>query len=162
MKQQKGMILSILIFSMVLILNGCVTGPKIRAQRGPNERISLQDLQENWEAYDISYAGWSVTDFYGIMFDPKDSGIKLGGNRWKKIEDQETRAKVFNSLPKKTTYPSKIEGPDDQFYGYILYIKREGARTQRAVAKMVDDQNLTINFETVNTQSVTWGGYGVY
>jgi hypothetical protein len=151
MKQQKGMILSILIFSIVLILNGCGTGPRIKRQRGPNERISIQELQENWEGYDISYAGWSDTDIYGIIFDPKDNDIKLGGNRWKKIKDQETRAKVFNSLPKKTTYPSKIEGPDDQFYGYILYIKREGAKTQRAVVKMVDDHTLTIDFETLNT-----------
>ena len=162
MKQQRGMILSILIFSMVLIIQGCATGPKIRAQRGSNERISLQDLEETWEEYDISYAGRSVTDFYGIMFDPKDDDIKLGGNRWEKIEDQETRAKVFDSLPNKTIYPSKIEGPDDQFYGYILYIKREGAKTQRAVVKMLDDKNLTINFETVNTQRVIWGGAGVY
>lgn len=159
MKQQKGTILSILIFSMVLIIHGCATGPRIRTQRGPNERISLQDLQENWEEYDISYAGRSVTDLYGIMFDPKDNGMTLGGSRWKKIEDQDTREKIFSQVPDKTRYPSRIVGPDDEFYGYILYIKKEGANTQRAVARVVDDHNLTIDFETYNTQRVTHAAY---
>ena len=158
MERQKSMILSILIFSMVLIINGCA-GPKIRPQRGPNERISLQTLIENWEDYDVSYAGWSITDLYGIMFDPKDNSMKLGGNRWKKIKDQETRAKVFDAAPEKIVYPSKIVGPDDEFYGYVLYIKREGSKTQRAVVRVVDDHNLTIDFETVNTQRVTHDAY---
>jgi hypothetical protein len=159
MKLQKGMVLSILIFSMAMIINGCATSPKIRPQRGPNEKISLQELVQNWEDYDILYAGWSVTDIYGIMFDPKNNDMKLGGNRWKKIEDQDTREKILGQVPEKTRYPSRIVGPDDEFYGYILYIKREGAQTQRAVVRVVDDHNLTIDFETVNTQRVSGMGY---
>ncbi len=159
MEQRKGMILSILIFSIVLIINGCGPVPRIKPQRGPNERISLQELVQNWEDYDILYAGWSVTDIYGIMFDPKNNDMKLGGNRWKKIEDQDTREKVFGMVPEKTRYPSRIVGPEDEFYGYILYIKKEGAKTQRAVVRVVDDQNLTIDFETINTQRVTHAAY---
>ncbi len=159
MEQQKGMILSILIVSMVLIINGCGPVPRIKPQRGLNEKISLQELVQNWEDFDILYAGWSVTDLYGIMFVPKDNDMKLGGNRWKKIEDQDTREKIFSQVPDKTRYPSRIVGPDDEFYGYILYIKREGARTQRAVVRVVDEHNLTIDFETVNTQRVTHAAY---
>ncbi len=159
MKQQKGVTLSILIVSMVLIINGCTTGPKIRPQRAIDEKISLQELAQNWEDYVVSYAGWSVTDLYGIMFDPKDNGMTLGGSRWKKIEDQDTREKIFSQVPDKTRYPSRIVGPDDEFYGYILYIKKEGANTQRAVARVVDDHNLTIDFETYNTQRVTHAAY---
>jgi hypothetical protein len=159
MERQKGMILSVMIFSLVLIVNGCATSPKIRPQRGQNERISLQDLVKNWQDYDILYAGWSVTDLYGIMFDPKNNDMTLGGSRWKKIEDQDTREKIFSQVPDKTRYPSRIVGPDDEFYGYILYIKREGAQTQRAVVRVVDDHNLTINFETYNTQRTTGAGY---
>ena len=159
MERQKGMILSILILSIVLIINGCGSGPRIKPQRGLDDRVSIQDLQKNWEDFDISYAGWSVTEIYGIMFDPKNNDTALGGSRWKKIEDQETREKIFGALAKKTIYPSKIEGPDDQFYGYIKYIKREGSKTQRAVVRVVDDHNLTIDFETVNTQRVTYAAY---
>ncbi len=155
MKPQKGMILSILIFSMVLIINGCA-GPKIRPQN-LTDRISIQTLQENWEDYDVSYAGWSLTQPYGIMFDPKDNYITIGGNRWKKIKDQETMAKVIEALPE-FTYPSQIKG-NDQIIGYIYYIRKEGVRTQRAVARVVDDSTLTINFETVNTQRVTHAAY---
>ena len=159
MERQKGMILSILIFSIVLVINSCATGPKIRPQRAIDERISLQELAQNWQDYDVSYAGWSVTDLYGIMFDPKDNSMKLGGSRWKKIEDQDTREKIFSQVPDKTRYPSRIVGPDDEFYGYILYIKKEGANTQRAVARVVDEHNLTIDFETYNTQRVTHAAY---
>jgi len=159
MERQKGIILSILICSIALIINGCGPVPIIKPQRGANGRISLQQLAQNWQDYDILYAGWSVTDLYGIMFDPKDNSMKLGGNRWKKIEDQDTREKILGQVPEKTRYPSRIVGPDDEFYGYILYIKREGSKTQRAVVRVVDDHNLTIDFETVNTQRVTHAAY---
>ena len=159
MEQRKNMVLFVLIFCAILIINGCATSPKIRPQRAIDERVSLQELAQNWQDYDILYAGWSITDLYGIMFDPKNNNMTLGGSRWKKVEDQDTREKIFSQVPDRTRYPSRIVGPEDQFYGYILYIKREGAQTQRAVVRVVDDHNLTINFETYNTQRTTGAAY---
>lgn len=164
MEQKKGIALAILSFLIILIINGCVPGPKIKSQRS-NVGISVQTLQENWESYDVYYSGWSIAEPTGILFDPKDDGMKIGGSRWTKINDQGTLAKVIDALPK-FTYPSKIEGPDAQTYGYIYYIKREpgGVRSQRAVIAMGDANTIIINFETISTGrgiSSTWTDLGL-
>ena len=164
MKPKKALVLSCLVFSMILVINGCASGPKIRAQR-PADRISIQTLQENWEDYDVYYADYSVSVPTAILFDPKNDSMKLGGNRWTKINDKEALSKVIEALPK-FTYPDKIEGPEGQIYGYIYYIKREpkGVRSQRAVISMSGADSIVINFETISTGngiSSTWTDLGL-
>jgi hypothetical protein len=156
MEQKKGLILAMLGSFLILIMNGCAGGPKIRPQR-PNEGITIQTLQENWEDYDVYYSGYSVSTPTAILFDPKDNNMKIGGNRWTKINDKETLSKVLNTLPQ-FTYPSKIEGPDAQVYGYIYYTKREpgGVRSQRAALSMSDANTIMINFESISTGNGTF------
>jgi hypothetical protein len=150
MKRNKVIVLAMWAF-LIFITNGCASGPKIKSQR-PNDRISIQTLQKNWESYDVYYSGYSVSNSTGILFDPKDNVTKLGGNRWTKIEDHVTLSKVIETLPK-FTYPDKIEGPNGEIYGYIYYLKREprGVRSQRAVISMADANTIIINFESIST-----------
>jgi hypothetical protein len=137
---------------LLVILIGCAAGPKIRPLRG-NERITIQTLVENWEDYDVHYSfapGLSI--YTGILFDPKNNGVKIGGSRWTKINDKETLTKVLDGLPK-FTYPDKVEGPEGEIYGYIHYLKREpgGVRSQRAVISMADASTMIITFESIST-----------
>ena len=156
--------MAILIFFLFLILNGCAAGPKIKPLR-PNERITIQTLVENWEKYDVHYSkAITVSLPTGILFDPKDNYVKIGGSRWTKINDKETLLKVIEELPK-FTYPDKIEGPDGEIYGYIHYLKREpqGYRSQRAVISMADANTMIIKFKSVSTgrgTQSTWSGMG--
>ena len=144
--------MAILIFFIFVILSGCAAGPKIKSLR-PNERITIQTLVENWEDYDVHYSkALTVSLPTGILFDPKDNDVKIGGSRWTKITDKEILTKVINELPP-FTYPQKIEGPDGQIYGYIHFLKREpqGVRSQRAVISMADANTIIINYETIST-----------
>lgn len=151
MKHIQSIALAFLILFLLVTLIGCAAGPKIRPLRG-DERITIQSLVENWEDYDVHYSVYSISTPTGILFDPKDNDMKIGGNRWTKISDQETLSKVIDALPK-FTYPQKIEGPDGLIYGYIYYIKREpkGVRSQRAVISMADANTIIIKFETIST-----------
>ena len=159
MEQKKGLILAISGLFLIFIMNGCASGPKIRSQ-GPGGGITIQTLQENWEAYDIYYSGYSVSTPTAILFDPKDDNIKIGGNRWTKINDKATLSKVLNTLPQ-FTYPSKIEGPEAQLYGYIYYIKREprGVWSQRATLSMSDPHTIIINFESLSPGRGTYSAW---
>ena len=162
MKQIQSIALAVLIFFLLVVLDGCVSGPKIRPLRG-DERITIQALEENWEDYDVHYSEAPALSIYtGILFDPKDNGVKIGGSNWKKINDKETLSKVLAGLPK-FTYPDKVEGPEGEIFGYIYYLKRErwGVLSQRAVVSMADANTIIINYETISTGRGTqnaWSG----
>jgi len=58
------------------------------------------------------------------MFDPKKDNKALVGDKWTKIEDQETLSKLISSIQsQKANYCPRlwrILGPDQQFYGYLF------------------------------------------
>lgn len=97
---------------------------KVRVLSRHEEKLTIQELKENWKDYTIYYAGLSVGVAAGIMFDPKSDERTLLGDRWIKVEDQETLSKLIDAIESYIEfYPRlhRILGPDNQFYGYMFY-----------------------------------------
>jgi len=112
---------------------------KIRPQPWHGERVTIQELQKNWEDYTIHYAGLSLGTVAGIMFDPNNDNRTLTGEKWVKVEDQETLAELIGWMKTYTGYNPqiwRILGPDDQFYGYLHY------PDDQAVVKVVNDTTM--------------------
>ena len=60
----------------------------------------------------------------GIIFDPKNNGTTLVGDRWKKVRDQKTLIQMTKWIYPTTQYEpwlNEILGPDGRFYGYLYY-----------------------------------------
>ncbi|MBL7180342.1 MAG: hypothetical protein ISS65_09065 [Desulfobacterales bacterium] len=117
-----------LVIFLALLICGCTSWVKgygkIRYMRGEKDAVTIQDLINNWQDYDIYYAGLDVRLPLGIMFDPKNNTTALAGRWWKKVEDQKTLIEITEWIyPHTRYYPelSKILGPDDQFYGYLYH-----------------------------------------
>jgi hypothetical protein len=133
---------------LVFFISGCAlhTGyGKIRAQPWRGERITIQELQENWEDYTIHYAGLSVGTVSGIMFDPKNDNRTLTGDKWIKVEDQETLAELISWMKTYVAYDPqvwKILGPDNDLYGYLLYPGYQFSSPDQAVVKVVNDTTM--------------------
>ena len=132
---------------LAFFISGCAmhTGyGKIRPQPWHGEQVTIQKLQNNWEDYTIHYAGLSVGTVAGIMFDPKNDNRTLTGDKWIKVEDQQTLAELIGWMKTYTRYNPqiwRILGPDNEFYGYLYYPKsHEG----HAVAKVVNDTTLYV------------------
>ena len=139
---KKYMYPTLIILVSLYLMSGCswLKGyGKIRVLSRHEEKLTIQELKENWQDYTIYYAGSSVGIAAGIMFDPKNDDKTLVGDRWIKVEDQETLLELIDAIESYVQfYPRlhKILGPDDQFYGYLFYAR------SHPVIKVVDDRTL--------------------
>lgn len=109
---------------IVALVMGCSGNyGKISKQNGTEEKITIAELRDNWDNYDIYYGMRSNRYADAIMFDPKDNGKKLEGDSWIKIEDRETLDEKIGALQSIYKYAKVhiIEGSDNQFFGYMYY-----------------------------------------
>jgi len=109
-------------FFLMFLMSGCANYGKLTLESGRPEKMTIQELQENWDDYSIYYADWrSVGWTGGIIFDPKKDDKTLVGDKWMKVEDQEALSRVITSIQARNPYPKlyQILGPNDEFYGYM-------------------------------------------
>ncbi len=144
---------STIILTLLLFVFGCATGQygRITREYASTNSLTIGGLEENWQTYDVYYAGLSEDDPTGIMFDPKGDDRKLTGERWVKLEDKEGVSRVIlwleNLGPELRPYLFRLIGPDQQTYGYIY------TATNRVVAKAVDAETLYLfDLELPNTK----------
>ena len=112
---------------------------KIRPQTGQVEKVTIQQLYDNWNDYTIYYAGSSPDHPAAIVFDPKSDRNTLIGNTWIKVEDQRSLSKLIGRINAFTRwYPEvwRILGPDDELYGYVF------SSSGKLVTKVADDRTL--------------------
>jgi hypothetical protein len=119
-------------FLVALIISGCVSWQKnygkLKIIPKDQNEITIQNLIDKWDDYNIYYSdqydGFSVRSALGIMFDPKNNNTTLVGDRWKKVNDQNTLAEMTQWIVLNTQYEpwlNEILGPDGRLYGYLYY-----------------------------------------
>jgi len=144
MDRNKYTYAGIIVFIVAFLISGCAsfTGyGKVRPQPFRGERITIEQLEENWQDYTIRYAGLNVSNPLGIMFDPKNDETTLVGDRWIKVDDKETVSKIISWIKSYTEYNPQvwtILGPDDRLYGYLFYL--EG----HVVVKVINDTTMYV------------------
>jgi len=117
----------IIVIVLAFLIYGCAQLKgygKIRVLPRHEEKVSLQELETNWQDYTIYYAGLSVDTAAAIMFDPKNDDKTLIGDNWIKIEDKETLSALIGWIKNYIQSDPRlwrIVGPDDQFYGYLFF-----------------------------------------
>jgi len=107
--------------------------------------MTLAELIENWEDYQVYYGTKASPNPAGIMFDPKNDDTTLVGDSWIKIADQQTLIETIRII--ETTWGDgevliiKGPGPDSLFFGYMyLPLWRYGT----TFMKLVDEQTLYV------------------
>ena len=113
----------ILILLFVIIAGCSGNYGKVRKQAGNVDKVTLAELRDNWDDYDIHYGMRSSRWASAIMFDPKNNDTKLVGDSWIKIEDPETLNEKIEEIGRQYDFAKVhiIEGADNQVYGYIYY-----------------------------------------
>ena len=146
MNAEKYVNLAVIGFVLIFLMPGCANYGKFRLESGRAEKMTIQELQENWDDYTISYTdsvsvGWTG----GIIFDPKKDGKTLVADKWMKVEDQETLSQVITSLESKNRYPRlyQVLGPNNEFYGY-MYLGFS-LHFVTVTAKVIDSNSLWIS-----------------
>ena len=140
MDTKKHLYLAVIGLVSLFLMSGCSGYGKLRSHSGYEDKVTIEGLKENWNDYTIYYAELYVGKPAALMFDPKDDGKTLTGDKWTKVEDQETLSDIISRMERARYGPRlyRILGPDDQFYGYLFSFRH------RVVTKAVDDSTLYV------------------
>ena len=134
--------LSGIVFLILVLIVGC-SGPNgnIRKQTDNEDKVTLAELRDNWDDYDIYYSMRSNRWADAIMFDPKDNNTRLTGDSWFKIESQGALDEKIIEVQALYEYKRVflIVGADNQVYGYMFYPYH-----LRVPVEIVDDQTLYV------------------
>lgn len=131
------------IILIAALIFGCSgTYGKIKTQNKTAEKVTLTDLTDHWDNYDIYYGRRGSTNVDAIMFDPKNNSTKLTGNSWIKIENQETLNKTVEDIQRKYKWVRIhiIEGPDNELFGYMYY-----SGHLHITVKLIDEKTLYVS-----------------
>jgi hypothetical protein len=129
---------AILLVASVLVY-GCANYGTLRSTAAQDMTIDM--LVKNWQDYTIYWTGIDIGEPTGIMFDPKKDGQALAGERWYRVESQESLSKMIGWLKFNTTYYPflwAMIGPDGRSYGYVYT-----GYTHFAM-KLVDDKTMLV------------------
>ena len=133
----------ITIISAIIII-GCSGYGKLLIESKNKAGVTIDELIENSDEYDIHHFGHGEKFVSGIIFDPKKDNKKLlPGDRWVGIDEQTTISDIVKRI-KGSDFPRfvptlyKIVGPDGVFYGYLF------TGWSHIVLKKIDDDTLSV------------------
>jgi len=154
MKRNFG--IGILVLGFCALLGGCVglgNYGTLRLASG-SWATTVQALIDNWEAYDIYYAGLSYDNPSAIMFDPKTGGRRLISDKWVPVTERSVLVDIIDWLNANVNYPPtlwKILGPKGHFFGYMYT-----SALEQVVIKEVDDKTLWV--DNIPLPPIDYGG----
>jgi hypothetical protein len=150
MNLKKGMVLFVVGFVLLYFMSGCVPS---RAKIKKTRDVTLQDIVNDKDKYDIYYAGSSSRPI-GILVDPKNDGLDLVGDKWMKAEDEGTLSSLLEAV-QGFSLNTITDRSDGKLFGYFSKTKfTVSSRPNRTsgynpLAKIVDEN-------TVNVDLVQW------
>jgi hypothetical protein len=118
----KYIYLNLLLIAM--LISGCASWQKnygkLKSLPKDESELTIRNLIDKWEDYDIYYYDLGTPSSVGIIFDPKNNDTALTGDMWKKVTDEETLLKIVKWLNHDRLL-NEIIDPDGRFYGYLYY-----------------------------------------
>ena len=122
------------------LLSSCSGLPNYGAL-GPHDIVTIDNLKDGWEEYDIYYNTWYTATPAAMMFDPRDNDTTLTGKSWTRVTEQDA---VFELLRKVTGsyYLNRvwaIVGPEKQLLGYMI------TPTTQLYIKKIDDKTFNVS-----------------
>lgn len=135
------------LFVLVLFLPTACAGlqshGKLRLQPQGKDRVTIEQLVEEWQGYDIHYAGINVNKPSAVLFDPKGDDRSLQVHPWWiKVNRKETLVEIIRWLEFDKHFEPlvwRVLGPDDRFFGYMF------TAWTHALIRVVDENTLWVN-----------------
>ncbi len=127
MKKTKKRGLIILGLILAFFISGCMgmTGQgRLDTGFSGGETSTLQTLMNDWQEYDVSYAGYYAENAIAVVFDKKDDGrpIRLPGVNWTKIADENTLKVALIGMQANNDFYARVwrvVGEGDRSHGYL-------------------------------------------
>ena len=144
MIQVRKRVVPVLMIFLLFVVGGCGSYGKLRLQQGSGETMTIRQLEENWRNYHILATGVEPNVPSAILFDRKDDGREIRGERWWELTDaksvSDTIALITGQVTGGGLFPRlwKMLGPDDHLYGYMF------TSWDHAVMSIGDDGNMYV------------------
>jgi hypothetical protein len=134
--------------ALILLLGCAAKGGygKLRIQYGRVDKVTIDQLAEQWRDYDIYYAGVRIPSVSAIVFDPKGDDRKLTYHEWwEPVKSSEDLHDLIGGLRVAEFIPElwQIRGPDNQIYGYMF------TAWSHAYIKVIDGKTMWIDDMTL-------------
>lgn len=152
--------ITILIFAFIMGCSGAYG--KFKLQSRSESKATKRELIDNWSEYNIWFVqrtAYSPPRIVVIIFELKNDDKKiLVGSNWNKVKGQEMWTEIVkentssdgeftlvgdNYGPYYSTGVQEIWGPDNQFYGYIIY-QQNAVSLDRV--KQVDENKVRLSW----------------
>ncbi len=153
MKFHRCLFFAAQIFVMSGLFSGCLANyGTIRLAPG-DPGVTLQDLKDNWENYDILYAGLATDSPSALMFGPRADGKRLIGKKWMPVTDPSVVDEIIEWLNAYANFPPtlyEILSPAGVSFGYIYT-----SPTEQIVIKEIDPE--TLELENIPLPPIDYG-----
>ncbi len=127
---------------LLLFFSGCLGNYGKTRMTSGDHNLTIQQLKENWQNYDILYAGLSTDSPSAIMFGPRADGKRLMGEKWMPVTDASVVEEIVGWLESYVNFPPmlyEILSPENVFFGYIYT-----SPTEQIVIKQIDPETLEV------------------
>jgi hypothetical protein len=146
MKSSKRNAILLFVILTALSLLGCTGlssyGKLYLAPNGKGS-VTMGQLVERWQDYDIYYSGIAVHKPSAILFDPKGDDKTLQVHPWwVRVDKKEKLLEILKWIDFYRKFPPRLRmvlGPDNGFFGYMY------TAWDHALIKVVDDKTLWVN-----------------
>lgn len=135
---------------VIVLLAGLVIGcagaggyGKMRVEEGGG--MTPETLANNWQNYDIYWAGIDASTAIAVLFDPKNDGKTLQiGPRWGRVSDQAPVNRMVGLIKQSVGsggFPPRlfaIVGPDGSTFGYVYTV------ISHLVINVIDEKTMLV------------------
>jgi hypothetical protein len=141
------------ILMVLWVVPGCLGNyGKIRMATG-DHNATIQDLKDNWENYDILYAGLATDTPSAIMFGPRNDGKRLMGKKWMPVTEQSVVDEIIGWLESYVNFSPvlyQILSRENVFFGYVYT-----SPSEQIVVKQIDPE--TLELENIPLPPIDYG-----
>jgi hypothetical protein len=134
---------SILLIAFVMGCAGAGGYGKMRVEEGGG--MTPETLLNDWQNYDIYWAGIDQSTAIAVLFDPKNDGKVLQmGPRWGRVSDQATVNRLVGRIKQSVGSGGfvprlfAILGPDGSTFGYVYTV------LNHLVINVIDDKTMLV------------------
>ena len=129
MGTKKKMIMMVIGMVLVFFLLGCVSKGgdrgRVVAQPARGERVTIQQLTEDFPKYDVYYSGRKPSMAVSVLFCPKESDTTITPDRWwRGVGDQAALSNMVSWMHVNISYVTiptvqLVKGPNSRLFGYV-------------------------------------------
>lgn len=132
-----------MVFICILVSTSCASSKRGKLLRETGPSVTVDQVVDSWEDYNVYWYGSNFTWVRGILFDPKDDERVLTAEGWERVDDEDSFNRLLSedlNIRHRRGRFYRVLGPEDQFFGYLIVTRDHPSPG----TKMIDENTLNV------------------